>query len=158
MLNRRGSDFTALVWAAAARIGSNAPRIADDILRAAFPRTVAEAEHEGAIKPLRNGVVNEIKRILRHTPGGCGQGDFADIEPQFAGIASKLKSNSYFVESLDEYVSVPNLIADPDLLKDAMGHMRRKGMECLAEAKTLGELYAAVTAHRTASPEKEGGE
>jgi hypothetical protein len=49
------------------------------------------------------------------------------------------------VESADEYVDVPSLIAEPALLNDARKFMRRKGEECLAEAKILDELYAAVT-------------
>jgi hypothetical protein len=41
------------------------------------------------------------------------------VAPEFAKIAQALKSKTYFVESADEYVDVPNLIADPALLDDA---------------------------------------
>ena len=43
---------------------------------------------------------------------------------------------------------VPDLIAEPDLLDDARRFMRRKGLECLAEANRLDALYTAVTGNR----------
>lgn len=148
MLNKRKADFASMVWAAVPHCGRNAPKIADFILRATFPRTCEEAEHEGADKMLRTGVITEIKRILRLADDDVGQTDFAEISPQFRPIVSKLKSKSYFVESLNEYVPVPRLIAEPDLLTDAQQFMRRKGMECLAEARTLEELREAVAQDR----------
>jgi hypothetical protein len=56
-----------------------------------------------------------------------------------------LRSKSYFAESAAEYVAIPDLIAEPELLDDARRFMRRKGIECLAEADRLDALYAAVT-------------
>jgi len=56
-----------------------------------------------------------------------------------------LRSKSYFVESAEEYVAVPDLIVEPDLLDDARRFMRRKGVECLTEADRLDALFAAVT-------------
>jgi hypothetical protein len=44
-------------------------------------------------------------------------------------------------------------IADLDLLEDARRSMRRKALECLAEADRLDALYAAVTATPAGSPQ-----
>jgi len=144
MLKKRSSDFATLVWETAATVGRNAPKIAHELIRRAFPRTAAEAEIEGADKALRIGVISEIKRVLRHGSDTAEQWDFGVIAPEFRSIVSKLKSKTYFVESAEEYVAVPRLIECPELLDEARRHMRRKGEECLAEATRLDELYAAV--------------
>jgi hypothetical protein len=145
MLNNRTANFAELVWSAAAKVGNNAPAITDKIMKRAFPQTCAEARIEGADKMLRVGVIADVKRILKHGSIDETQIDFSELAPEFATIAQKLKSKTYFVESADEYVDVPSLIAEPALLDDARKFMRRKGEECLAEAKILNELYAAVT-------------
>jgi hypothetical protein len=145
MLNKRVANFAELVWTTAGKVGNSAPAIADKIIKRAFPQTVAEAEIEGADKMLRVGVINAIKTILKHAAAADEQIDFSSIEPKFGRIVKKLKSNAYFVESAGEYVSISRLIEEPDLLDDARRHMRRKGMECLADAKVLDELYAAIT-------------
>jgi hypothetical protein len=145
MLNRRVANFAELVWTTAAKVGNNAPAIADKIIKRAFPETYSEAQIEGADKMLRTGVIESIKSILKHAASDDNQMDFSEIDPKFSRIVKKLKSKTYFVESAGEYVSVSRLIEEPDLLDDARRHMRRKGMECLAEAKVLDELYAKVT-------------
>jgi hypothetical protein len=43
-------------------------------------------------------------------------------------------------------------IGDRDLLEDARRAMRRKALECLAEADRLDALYAAVTTENSAAP------
>lgn len=43
--------------------------------------------------------------------------------------------------------------ADLDLLEDARRSMRRKALECLAEADRLDALYGAVTSTPTGSPQ-----
>ena len=68
-----------------------------------------------------------------------------------------LRSKSYFVESAEEYVLIPDLIAEPPLLDDARRFMRQKGKECLDEADRLDALYAAVIAQSHADgPEPPG--
>lgn len=147
MLNKRIAHFHELVWAAAHRVGKSAPRVTNEIIQRAFPRTVAEAELEGADKMLRTGVIEEVKDILRaQTHNYDLQADFAEINEAFQPIVKKLSSKSYFVESLDEYVDVPTLINRPALLDDARQFLRRKGLETLAEAKLLDRLYKAVVA------------
>jgi hypothetical protein len=146
MLTKRESNFHDLVWAAAARVGRNAPKVVDEIMREAFPMTLSAAEHEGADRLFRIGLVSEAKRILRAVGEEDGQSDFSNINPQFKHLVRDLKSKSYFVEEIGEYCSVAELVADSDLLDDARKFMRRKGNECLEEAKRLDALYAAVTA------------
>lgn len=145
MLNKRSSNFAELVWDASHRLGSSATRIADEIIATAFPKTVEEAGHEGADKMLRHGVVAEVKRILTRTSDADGQIDMSSIDKSFGEIVGRLKKGKYFVEELDEYVSVADLIKNPEYLGSARDLMLRKGEECLAEARTLGELYDAIT-------------
>jgi hypothetical protein len=149
MLDSQTAAFAERVWAIAARVGNNAPKIADYIMEAAFPLTCTQAREEGALRMLRTGIISEVKRILRNRDDGLGQADFADRCDAFAPLVRDLRSKSYFVESAEEYVAVPELIAEPDLLDDARRFMRRKGLECLAEAERLDALYAAVTGEKT---------
>jgi hypothetical protein len=147
MLNSQSAAFAASVWEIASRLGNNAPRIADDIMEEAFPLTCSQARQEGALRMLRTGIITEVKRILRNQDDGLGQGDFCEVSETFAPLVRALRSKTYFVESAQEYVAIPELIAEPDLLDDARRFMRRKGIECLAEADRLDALFAAVTAH-----------
>jgi len=149
MLDSQSAAFAERVWEVASQLGNNAPKIADDIMGEAFPLTCSQARAEGAMRMLRIGIISEVKRILRNRDGRLGQGDFADRCDAFAPLVRDLRSKSYFVESAEEYVAVPELIEDPDLLNDARQFMRRKGLECLAEADRLDALYAAVTGERT---------
>lgn len=144
MLNDQTSQFAARVWTIASRLGNNAPRITDDLMEENFPRTCVKAREEGAFRMLRTGIVAEVKRVLRDREDDSRQRDFHELTRQFAPLVRDLKSKTYFVESAQEYVSVPDLIAEPDLLDDARRFMRRKGMECLAEANRLDALYQAV--------------
>ena len=146
MLNSQSAAFAASVWEIASRLGNNAPRIADDIMEEAFPLTCSQARQEGALRMLRTGIITEVKRILRNQEDGLGQGDFCEVSETFAPLVRALRSKTYFVESAQEYVGIPDLIAEPDLLDDARRFMRRKGIECLAEADRLDALFAAVTA------------
>ena len=149
MLDSQSAAFAERVWEVASQLGNNAPKIADDIMGEAFPLTCSQARAEGAMRMLRIGIISEVKRILRNRDDRLGQGDFADRCDAFAPLVRDLRSKSYFVESAEEYVAVPELIEDPDLLNDARQFMRRKGLECLAEADRLDALYAAVTGERT---------
>lgn len=144
MLNSQTAQFASMVWVTANRVGNSAPKIADEIMQETFPETCSAAQQEGVFKMLRVGIITEIKRILRAGEDVDGQIDFGDDNEQFAHIISELKSKTYFVESAGEYVSVPDLISDPDLLDDARKFMRRKGVECIEEAARLDKLYLAV--------------
>ena len=146
MLDSQAAAFAERVWDYAARLGNNAPRIADDIMEAAFPLTCSQARQEGALRMLRTGIISEVKRILRNRDDGLRQLDFAEVWGAFAPLVKKLRSKSYFVESAQEYVGIPALIAEPELLDDARQFMRRKGIECLGEANRLDALFMAVIA------------
>lgn len=145
MLDSQSAAFAERVWDVASQLGNNAPKIADDIMEATFPLTCSQARAEGAMRMLRTGIISEVKRILRNRRDLEHQTDFADRCDAFPPLVSDLRSKSYFVESAEEYVAVPDLIAEPDLLDDARRFIRRKGLECLAEANRLDALYTAVT-------------
>jgi len=146
MLDSQTVAFAERVWEIASQLGNNAPKIADDMMEAAFPLTCSQARQEGALRMLRTGIIAEVKRILRNQNDGLGQGDFLEITETFAPLVRALRSKTYFVESAEEYVAIPDLISEPELLDDARRFMRRKGIECLAEADRLDALFAAVTA------------
>jgi hypothetical protein len=150
MLNEQLREVNEAIVIAASRVGNNAPKVADEILEAVFPRTCAEAHHEGAYSILRRGFIGHVSRILRQNACDENQHDFAEKEPQFGLLVKELRSSSYYVESAQEYVSIQGLIDEPDLLDDARKFMRRKGEECIAEAERLDLLYQEVTATREA--------
>lgn len=137
-------ELTALIWSIARRLGRNAPKIADELLRSHFPETLKAAEGEGATVFVRRGFIEHVTRTLKAANDDASQADMAQIDPAFRSIARDLKSNSYYVESLGEHVPLARLIANPALLNDARSYMRRKGQECIAEATRLDVLYAAV--------------
>lgn len=145
MLDSRSAAFSERVWEVASQLGNNAPKVADEMMEDAFPLTCTQARQEGALRMLRTGIITEVKRILRTQDDAVGQADFADVCKAFAPLVKGLRSKSYFVESAEEYVAIPDLIAEPALLDDARRFMRRKGKECLDEADRLDALYAAVT-------------
>ncbi len=145
MLNKLLAEFQSLVHEASTRVGANAPAIADAVIKTAFPKTVSSAEQEGASDIFRDGVVGAIKKLIRRGPSDVTQRDFVDICEEFAA-ASELKSRAYFVPQIAEYVSIPRLVSDPELLDGARRFMRQKGEECIAEANRLDRLYEAVMA------------
>lgn len=137
-------ELTALIWRFAGLFGRNAPKIADRLLETHFPSTFNAAKEEGASTFLRRGLIKHVARTLRVANDDASQADMAEIDPAFRSLARNLKSNSYYVESLAEHVPLARLIASPDLLDDARRYMRKKGMECLEEARRLDALHAAV--------------
>lgn len=66
------------------------------------------------------------------------------FHPAFRPLANELKSKAYTVPSIGEVVSVPVLIQDPALLREAAEFMEQKGLECLDEARRLFALLRAV--------------
>ena len=145
MLTSRIAQFHSLVNDARARVGSSPPRIADEIMSIAFPRTVEEAEREGADRMLRRGVIGAVAEAVRKGRGDDDTRDMAEIEETFRPIVQRLHSRAYYVPLLDEQVDIAELIAIPEYLDEARKFMRQKGMECLDEARTLDDLYIAVT-------------
>ena len=147
MSPKRLPDFAEYVWDAASRVGRSAPRIVDAILIDVFPATSDAAETEGATRMLRNGCISEVKRVLRNPQDDFDQYDFEDIDPAFVPLVKQLQRPSYYMPERDEEVTVQELIASPALLDRARRFMRKKGLECLAEAACLDRLFEAVTAN-----------
>lgn len=145
MLNRKLATFYALVDDAVALVGANAPRVVDEIIEKAFPRTCAEAQIEGCDAMLREGAIKVIKPYLRSRAEKSVQPDFNDAAPGLMPLVEALHKPAYWVVSRGEYVAVEELIAAPALLDDARKHMRTKGEETLAEAGRLDALYRAIT-------------
>lgn len=148
-----GNDnaFFVAVWNAARTEGMSAPRITDRIIRDLWPNTAKAAADEGADLMFRRGVIASVKFVLRRPIADPAQIDMAQIAPSFSAIVEKLKRPSYQVPSLSQYVGVADLIRNPDWLDEARKFMRQKGEECLAEAKTLDQLYREVTGNTSPS-------
>lgn len=148
MLKSHVHSFNDAVWTASGRLSTmNAPRVTDDIISRLFPETVGAASQEGASSIFRNGVLVQVRKVLSAKVDDEGQMSIFDIDPQYRPFAEKLKRGAYYVESLDEFVSLPRLIKEVALLDDARKFLRRKGEETLAEASVLDQLYKATAAN-----------
>lgn len=139
------SELTELINDAAASAGASGPKIADRIIGIAFPDTVAAAKREGCETYLRRGLISHISRHLRSTHAVPSQVDLSEIAPGFRPIAQRLKSAAYYVPSVEEYVGIGDLLNSLAQLNEARAFMRTKGVECLAEARTLDQLYEAAS-------------
>jgi hypothetical protein len=145
MLNSQTNVLNDAVWAAVAKLDTmNTAKIVDHIIEEAAPGTVAAARHEGFFPMLRSGVMAHVRKILGTKIDEDGAPSLFDIHPDLAPYASALKRGAYYVESLDEFVSLAALIENVRLLDDARKYMRRKGEETLAEANALDKLYYAA--------------
>jgi hypothetical protein len=146
MLKQVLAPFYELIDRSRQRVGDSAPKIADEVLAAAFPQTHNASELEGCDRMLRNGVINAVKAYIRKPPADERQRSFEDIAPQFMPLVENLGSTSYYVPSLHggEYVGVGELIAKPELLEAAQKFMQLKAEENAEEARRLGELLEAV--------------
>lgn len=147
MLNDKLQLFYQAVHSAMMEVGNNAPRIADRVIHEAFPDTAEAAEREGADKMLRDGIIIFVAKYLKRNTNvpTDGQLDFAGISDEFRDIVKKLSSSSHYVPMLQQHMPVGFLIANPDHLDEARQFKREKGLETLAEADVLDELYEAVT-------------
>jgi len=147
MLTDKHQVFYQSVHAAMMEVGNNAPRIADRVIHEAFPDTSEAAEREGADKMLRDGVIIFIAKYLKRSAAAPAEAqmDFADITDEFRDIVKKLSSTSHYVPSLQQHMPVGYLISNPEHLDEARHYKRQKGLETLAEADVLDELYEAVT-------------
>jgi len=145
MQNSRTADFHVVVMETVARIGMSRTRVADEIIGVLFPCTIKSARDEGAERMFRRGVISAVGSVIRGMASlDDDQRSFSELCNEFP-IIRDLKSKSYFVEGLGEHVPIEKLVAFPDLLDDARRYMRRKGNECLEEAKRLDVLHEAVT-------------
>lgn len=148
MLNDKLQPFYQAVHTAMMEVGNSAPRIADRVIEIAFPETAEAAEREGAYSMLRNGIIAFLTTYLKRNSNAPleSQGDFAEISEEFRDIVGKLHSHSHYVPTLQQHMPVAFLIASPEYLDEARKFKRQKGLETLAEADALDELYEAVTA------------
>ena len=150
MLKRPRDTYLELVWEAVARVGRNAARVTNEIIYAAFPKTAAAAEEEAAFHHFRNGLMKDVKTVIRGPTPDEAQIDFAPIDESFHSLVKTLKSHAYYVPSLDAQVPIEELIESPDHLAEAEKFMRKKGDECYEEAGRLKLLHEAVVERRTA--------
>jgi hypothetical protein len=143
MLTDRLRRFHDAVAVATAKHGKNPAAVTNEVIGIAFPATIAAAEDEGADAMVRAGVLAKVKRMMTKE-GEAGQADFSQIAPDFQHIVRKLHGHSHYVPSRDEYIHVGALIDEPELLDEARKFKRQKGVETIAEASVLDELYDAV--------------
>jgi len=151
MLKTKLHHFYDLIEDAIGLYGPVVPVVTNAIIERAFPETFETAEREGCNTMLHGGVKAAVSRYIRNRPATDDQPGFEDICGAFRDYISELKSSAYTVPSRGEAVSVSALIAEPDLLDEARKYMRQKGLECMAEAKRLDDLYLAVTSFASSS-------
>ena len=144
MLKTKLHDFYTVIERAVATHGGNVPLVTREAIDAAFPDSVEASEREGCDSMLYSGVKEAVSKYIRSRRDNADQADFSDLCDQFKPYISELKSTSYTVPSLGEAIPIGRLIAFPPLLDEARQFMRQKGNECLAEAKRMDDLYAAV--------------
>lgn len=135
----------AIVEAANALGVRSGPAVADAIIAQVFPKTLKSAQGEGAEHILRNGLIAHVARVLKGSTSQAVQSDFAALDATFGEYIKPLKSQSYFVPSREEYVSVPDMIARPAEIKEAADALRKHGLDCIVEAERLDRLHEAVT-------------
>jgi hypothetical protein len=135
------------IWAAVSVLGvKNAPKISDAIISEIWPATYSTSLTEPeATRALRTGLIVRVKDALRKAPDDT-QRSLSEIDPAFATLVSELRSSAYTVPSLDQLVTVADLVETPEWLREAAQYMQDKGMECLGEARRLWALYEAVRA------------
>lgn len=147
MLNSQTNMLNDAVWLAVAKLGTmNTARVVDNIIEDVLPETVSASRHEGVYSMLRTGVMAHVRKILGSKVEEDGAPSLFDVDPHLAPYVSALKRGAYYVESLDEFVSLARLIKEITLLDEASKYMRRKGEETLAEADALDKLYRAASA------------
>lgn len=138
------AELIDLIHEAVGAIGASGPKVADRIIGIAFPETTEAAKKEGCETYLRRGLITYVVRHLRRIGTAPAQLDMSEVDAGFRPIAQRLKSSAYYVPSVEEYVAVAELTRQPERLNEARQFMRTKGVECLAEARTLDLLYDAV--------------
>lgn len=148
MLKAKLQHFYELVESARDDVGESAPKIADKVIKTAFPRTMAEADIEGCEGMLRTGVIQAVTRYIRKLRTDARQRTFNDIAPDVMPFVEKLASASYYVPGDAEYVGLPDLCFDLERLDQARRYMRQKGLEVLSEATRLDELYEYLASRR----------
>lgn len=139
-------EFYSLVNEARLMVGESPARITDEVIERAFPKTVAEAQFEGCDKMLRNGVLDAVKLYIRKPPADDRQHHMNEIEPEFLPLVERLGSTSYFVPMPNggEYMAVSDLLHNREAFDAARKYTRLKGIETIAEADKLDDLYLAV--------------
>lgn len=153
------TPFTTLVRKLEHELGACAPQITNEVIAKLFPNTRKASLTEGCARLFRDGVNSAVRTTLKN--GGSddeksdekdtGQYDFARIDPAFRPFAERLGNWRYFVPSQQKHIDLPDLVLNPDQLAEATEFMRKKGRECLAEARKMTDLLAAV--RRAGSPD-----
>lgn len=147
MTNEQAAGFARAIEVAVRRLDTrNAAAIRDHIVKLLYPRTMKEAEDEGALQHFLAGVTVAVRRVLRQMESDGLQHDLGEVHPKLFPYVQILKHPSYFVPSLGEYLTIVELIETPTLLDEARVFLRRKGEEVIAEAERLDDLFKAVTA------------
>lgn len=152
MAGRTWSSFETMVDTLVASLGTaKAGVIAEAVISRLYPKTKASAEAELAWRHFYSGVAGSVRAYLKHTasPSTVDPDTFFARHPELFPFIERLSHTSYYTPAQDEYVSIYALCENPEMLDSARRFMRQKGVEVLAEADLLDELYDAVKAGKT---------
>lgn len=152
MLKSKLEHFYAAVDMARQTVGESPAKIADEVIKTAFPHSYDSTREEGCDDMLRVGVIKAITRYITKPAASERQTHMNDIEPDLLPLVEPLSKTAYLVPSLegsvvDEdtrtigfYVPIADLIADLDALKSARDFLAEKAGHVQAEADKLSVL------------------
>jgi len=150
MLKDHRAHFYAAVDRIRLEVGDSAPKIADEAISLAFPKSYDMTREEGCDDLLRIGVINAVKTYIKKPGADERQKSFNDLEPDILPYVEPLRSTSFFVPSTygeqedmgvkGVYVPINELVGSQDRLESACVFLEGKAKEVSAEAKRLREL------------------
>jgi len=162
MLKSKLEHFYAAVNSARQEVGESPTRIADEVMRAAFPASYDATRTEGCDDMLRRGVIDAIKRYMTKPAAAERQMHMNDIAPDVLPLVEPLGKSAYLVPSpqgseedeetrtIGFYVPVADLVNDLAALEAACDFLDAKAGHVQAEANKLRallrHLQAAVAA------------
>ncbi|OAN71264.1 hypothetical protein A8B82_21050 [Sulfitobacter sp. EhC04] len=147
MRKEQMTEFYVLADEAREIFGDSAPKITDEILREAFPKTMAAAEAEGCDKFLRHGAKSDISRYIRKPKASVRQLTFASLDPDLLPLVQVLNSVAYYVPNgahEGTYYSVPELCHDEPKLTQAYQYKIMQRDHYADECRNLHVLLKKV--------------
>jgi hypothetical protein len=119
------------------------------------PETADAAQREGAYSWLRDGALRAIKAAMGKGRKCINTVGFDERFPELFPFVSQLSSTTYYVPSRESYEEIEELVEtdDAEAIEEAARFMQLKGEECLAEARRLRELAAAIRRARAHTSE-----
>lgn len=128
-----------------------ATEIADKLLVTIFADTATSAKKDGSFPDYRNGIISRVKKEIKGWAEQRGnkalakQADFMDIEESYRPFAMKIGDEVLCVNEKDGvFMTLSDLIEQPDQLEAAEKILRKKGKETLQKANAVRDLLKEI--------------